>query len=242
MNCKIYPFMLALTIACSPASPEADNPSGDQQSSGAASDDASQTHATSSTDSTGGQDESWPDVTEQDLSDADVDPEIDDEQAAPTRSYRRMDLDQLRASLSLVFGGLSWQEKNQDKLLQLAPTLGYPDYVEITQEDLTYSLLFAKFLDDAARALCSQRLNLVAKAAASDRRFLLKVEPTDTDATKVKANLRALILLFHGKQLEDNTLESWYQLFSSIAATSDALAAWQGVCVALVIHPDFATY
>ena len=64
----------------------------------------------------------------------------------PSRLRQRMNLDQLAATISRTTGGLAWTEgtgANQtDLLTELAPTLGKPDYVQITQEDLSPSSLF----------------------------------------------------------------------------------------------------
>jgi hypothetical protein len=71
------------------------------------------------------------------------------------RPRRRMNLEQLDRAIQQVSGGLMWSERrnNNDVNLfeSLSSTLGKPDFIEQTHEDLTPSSLFIKFLDDAAR-------------------------------------------------------------------------------------------
>ena len=63
------------------------------------------------------------------------------------RHRRRMDLDQLSQALAQVSGGLVWlDEEGEDMFELLGPTLGKPDYRDITTEDLSPSMLFQKFL------------------------------------------------------------------------------------------------
>ena len=78
----------------------------------------------------------------------------------PWRERRRMDVDQLEASLREVTGGIGWERMNGDGTVrtryfrEYADTLGMPDYINSSAEDLSVSLLFQKFLDDAARSAC----------------------------------------------------------------------------------------
>ncbi|MEZ4467376.1 MAG: hypothetical protein R3F43_23755 [bacterium] len=57
-------------------------------------------------------------------------------------------------------GGTGWTETRGatevDLFEELAATLGRPDYVQVTTEDLDPSALFLKFLDDAARSVCAR--------------------------------------------------------------------------------------
>ena len=81
----------------------------------------------------------------------------------PHRARRRLNLDQLDRALEQAVG-LPWVERrggvDVHQLTTLASTLGKPDYLQQTVEDLTPSALFLKFLDDAARELCFKRAEL----------------------------------------------------------------------------------
>lgn len=163
------------------------------------------------------------------------------------RGLRRMDLDQLSASIERVTGGVAWLDPNgTDYFETYAATLGKPDFGQRTQEDLRPSALFQKFLGDAARATCTEA---VGGEFAGERtpHLLGDVPPTATWATDralIEGNLRELVLDFHGVDLPegDGRLQPWAFLFESTEHTSDsALEAWTAVCVGLMTHPAFYT-
>ena len=75
----------------------------------------------------------------------------------PKRVRKRLNIDQLGNAILSATGGLKWVQDNDDDLLQtLAFTLGKPDYLEVTAEDLGSTVLFMKFLEDAAGSVCRQ--------------------------------------------------------------------------------------
>ncbi len=161
---------------------------------------------------------------------------------APTRARRRMDLDQLSASLSRVTDGLGWTEggpgAERDQLEELSSTLGKPDYVEITTEDLEPSALFQKFLDDAARSICAKVVDRDRGAAPAERLLAREGETVD-------GSLRRLLLRFHGRHLSVDApeLEHWRWLVRSTAHVAGSEEeAWRAVCVGLLTHPDFYSY
>ncbi|MCB9595346.1 MAG: hypothetical protein H6719_21685 [Sandaracinaceae bacterium] len=185
---------------------------------------------------------------------------------APWRARRRMDIDQLDTSIRAVTGGIGWEawstptdgapfvrERYFDTYRD---TLGVPDYINSSTEDLSVSLLFEKFLDDAARDVCAR---LAAREAGSGRVYdgdaqgvfaPAIVESPDNTPAEVSEALANLLLRFHGRSLEptDPQLAPWIDLHGRlVAATADAdppapQRVWGGVCVALITHPDFYTY
>jgi hypothetical protein len=164
------------------------------------------------------------------------------------RPMRRMDIDQLNASIRAATGGIGWEINGVDQLEDLAGTLGRPDYAESTNEDLSPGLLFQKFLDDAANAVCEELVATEAVGGASNV-FLVHVTLNDTSLSapdKVQSNLQAALLRFHGHALEDGDpqLESWRWLFDTTVDVTggDTLAGWRSVCIGLITHPDFAMY
>jgi hypothetical protein len=164
------------------------------------------------------------------------------------RPMRRMDIDQLNASLRAVTGGIGWEVNGVDQLEDLASTLGRPDYDQSTAEDLSPSLLFQKFLDDAANAACQELVDREA-TGSPDNVFLVHVTPQDTSLSNpdaVTANLQGALLRFHGHALDaaDPQLEAWRWLFDTTVEVTggDTLAGWRAVCIGLVTHPDFAMY
>ena len=168
------------------------------------------------------------------------------------RSRRRLDLDQLDATIRRVTGGLGWTEmrgNTEVNLLQeLSGTLGKPDFLTLTQEDLEPSAMFQKFLGDASRSVCTRLLAREATAAPRDRVFLVNVDPTDTWATsqaRIQQNVRTLLLRFHGRALGTSApeLASWYWLYESAEhVTRSPTEAWRTICVGLLTHPDFYSY
>jgi hypothetical protein len=170
----------------------------------------------------------------------------------PPRARRRMNLDQLDAAMRQASDGIGWTERrgNTDVNLfvELSATLGKPDYIQITTENLEPSALFLKFLDDAARSVCARMIERDLDAGAGA--LLHAVGPDDDfDAAPaaVDANLRHLLARFHGRLVpEDGAgphLAPWRWLFRSAAFVGgDPLAGWNAVCVGLFTHPDFYSY
>ncbi len=168
------------------------------------------------------------------------------------RGRRRMDIEQLDASIQRVTGGIAWTESGagSDNLFEeMSVTLGVPNYIDSTQEDLSVSLLFEKFLGDAARSVCSELVIREQTAASEERVLLVHVGPEATpadDPETIAVNLRYLLLRYHGQDLSegDPRVTPWTWLFESSFHVSggDTMAAWQAVCVALITHPDFYSY
>lgn len=166
---------------------------------------------------------------------------------APWANRRRMDIDQLDASMQRVVG-LAWEDSaGRNQFVELASTLGKPDYIDSTQEDLTVSLLFQKFLGDAARDVCERRAD---GEADGDLEPLLMSHVTaettvETDAAAVDANLAELLLRFHGQSVapDSDRMNPWRWLFTStVHVTEDPVLGWRAVCVGLLTHPDFYSY
>ena len=164
-----------------------------------------------------------------------------------------MDADQLNASIRSVTGGIGWDVVENgrmvDKLDALAASLGKPDYIQNTSEDLSPNLAFTKFLGDAARAVCTQLAEKEGGLGASEENHLFvhldantspEAEPGAADK-----NLQTLVRNFHGRRLgtESAELERWRFLLKSAYKTSGtAPGAWTAVCVGLITHPDFYLY
>jgi hypothetical protein len=177
------------------------------------------------------------------------DPRPIDLGTGPARPRRRMDIDQLDQTLRSVTGGIGWVDSSgRDLFVTNRETLGVPDWVSFTNEDLEASALFVKFLDDAARSACTTLIDRDADAAAADRVFFVHAEPTamlPADQAAIDENLSYLLLRYHGRRVAVGSEEMlpWRGLYRDArAATDDPNIAWRTVCVALVDHPDFYTY
>jgi hypothetical protein len=173
-----------------------------------------------------------------------------------TRPRRRMDVDMLDRAFRDVLGGLTWTvvsgSTRTDQFPLLAETLGKPNYIDTTIEDLNTTPLFAKFLGDAARKACADRVSadlaLLRSPSASQAVLFGSLRLEDTPATAsaaLDARLEALLLRFHGRVLRPDApgFEEWRWLLASSYQLTDRMdTAWQAVCVALLTHPDFYTY
>ncbi len=166
-----------------------------------------------------------------------------------SRERRRMNIDQLQTSMEQVSGGIGWTEERDgetvDLFAQLSVTLGKPDYLASTHEDLVPGLLFQKFLDDASKSICTDLVAAEQNRGESERVFLVHADLDDGPASsEVEANLRSALLRFHGTDLPsgDDALDPWLELYSDAAAYSDSEQAWTLVCVSLFTHPDFYSF
>ena len=142
------------------------------------------------------------------------------------RDWRRMDVDQLAASIERVTGGIQWTEtdgRDEVNLFEaLASTLGKPDYIEATHEELKPTLLFQKFLGDAANSVCTKLMKREVSSEPAERIFLVEVTPEDTYATNpegVARNMSAALLRFHGREigLDSPEMSQWIWLYESLA-------------------------
>ena len=169
------------------------------------------------------------------------------------RKWRRMNIDQLSASLQKISGGIGWVELDEngepyDVFERLAGSLGKPDFLNSNVEDLEPLMLFQKFLDDAAISVCDQWIERERTQSAQNRLLLVHVDFDDTPESapvEVEANMRRALLRFHGKAIPegDPMVEPWLTLLQTIYQNSgDMGTAWRGACVAMFTHPDFYTF
>jgi hypothetical protein len=168
----------------------------------------------------------------------------------PSRPRRRMDLEQLDASIHRATGGVGWDDGNGNSILIAnGSTLGLPDYLRSTSEDLNTSAIFLKFLSDAAQATCS---TLVARETepTTTQGVLFGQAPSNAtmsaDGPRIRAQLARLLLRFHGRRVRSEApeLERWSELYANARALrpEEPTAGWRMVCVALLTHPDFYSY
>ncbi len=180
-------------------------------------------------------------------------------------SSQRVTIAQLRGTLPVALGydltgqPITWVYPNGRPGLDVVSlTLGEPNYIDTTEEDLSASPLYLKFMDDLARDACDRGLRAdYARNAAADRALLRYVEAADTvssNASGVNQNLRYLKLRFHGVKIDeadDAAIAPLRDLFargvqsSAGAATptaNDVKEGWRVVCNALLTAPEFHIY
>ena len=159
------------------------------------------------------------------------------------RDRHRVDIDQLDTLITQATGfawdGGAWVGNYFDKY---ADSLGRPDYYKSVKEERNPNLLFMKFLSDASKFTCAAMMDNEIEVDATTRIFLKEIDPGETDSQKVSANMRHVLLRFHGRSYSDGDpeLEPWITLFNDgLLIEGDANIVWEGICVALIRHPDF---
>lgn len=184
----------------------------------------------------------------------------------PSAAIRRLSLAQLRASLPVLFGTeedgvtpITWRMPDGKVGLNvMAGSLGEPDYIEITEENLEPSPMYAKFMDDLARDVCDRALRAdVTRPAGATRVLAREADFGDTvasDAAAIDDNVRYLLLRLHAVKAaagDDELVTPWRAVFAEATADAqdaglddDAATAegWRAVCVGLVVAPEFHLY
>lgn len=182
--------------------------------------------------------------------DTPLDPLVPPPEVRP-RGRARLDIDQIDLAFQTTLGGITWTRRSGNvdvnQFKALSETLGVPDFIDTTVEDLAATPLFSKFLGDAARKACADRI--AADLAITTGRILMGDVPLDATLAShpeaIEAQISSLLLRFHGQTLRpaDPGFGEWRWLFqSSTQLTGSSTTAWQAMCVALITHPDFYTY
>jgi hypothetical protein len=176
------------------------------------------------------------------------------EQALMVRAPGRMTIEQLARSIPVVTGGLRWMEDfgtgPVDMLEVLAPTLGAPDYLLVTEENLEPTIIVAKFMQDASHRICTRWIEADRMATPAERTFVRHDDWDSLADADVNHTLRMLQLRFFAKHVpadQDAPIADLRELFqnaSSTAATpaNKARDGWLAVCIALMTDPEFILY
>ena len=161
----------------------------------------------------------------------------------PYRNKKRMSVAQIQASMEKVSGGITWKSNNQFLWEKYSRTLGVPDYQQSVTEDLSPSIMFQKFLDDAAVHTCTNWINN--EINNGERLFFSEIEPTDTDAVKTRLNIAYLQQRIHGQRIDPDAaiIDAYVEMHELVMQrTSNLQSAWKTVCVGFFTHPDFYIY
>ncbi|SRR5712692_8164520 len=192
-------------------------------------------------------------------------PPLDRPTVIASAASQRVTIAQLRGALPVALGddlagnGITWVYPNGRPGLDVVSlTLGEPNYIDTTEEDLSPSPLYLKFMDDLARDACDRVLLAdYGRSASADRALLRYVDLSDTATSNrsgVDQNLRYLKLRFHGVKVaeaDDAPIGPLRNLFtqgvqgSAGAASStanDVKEGWRVVCNALLTAPEFHIY
>ena len=182
-----------------------------------------------------GPSDSLPDVSESELGEGVVDaPDV-----STGRQLKRMTIPQVRDSMKQISGNIPWGDDDASNWDAYADTLGVADYQLRVESDRSPSVMFQKFLDDAATDTC------LAWVGAEDGTFFAADDPTSLLRSDVRANIVGLRWQVQGKAKDDSApiIDDYEQLFFTAYERSGAHErAWQTVCVAMFTHPDFFMY
>ena len=182
-----------------------------------------------------------PGVSSSEVGAADAAPEPEGDH----RALKRMSVAQTRTAMEQLSGGIEWAEGSAVLWESYAATLGVADHQTRLRDNLDPSIMYQKFLDDAAVQTCTAWVAGEADGTRTPRGFFVAIEPDATDAASVRANLVRLRQLVHAEQSEDTdpVVDGLEVVFDTVLRrTSDPVAAWTTVCVGLFTHPDFFTY
>lgn len=183
-----------------------------------------------------------PGVSSDTVADADAHPLAEQSH----RHLKRMTVAQTRAVMEQLSGNIPWVDDSGDNLWDVyAETLGVADYQTRLKDNLDPSIMFQKFLDDAAVHTCDAWVVSEAADETGAGRFFTAAGPEATDPTSVTQNLVALRAIVHGETsaATDPIIVNYANLFEvALRRTEDPTAAWTTVCVALFTHPDFFLY
>jgi len=159
------------------------------------------------------------------------------------RNKKRMSVAQIWASMVRVSGGVEWKVGNNFMWEKYSSTLGVPDYQQSVTEDLSPSIMFQKFLDDAAVHTCKHWVD--SEYDGEQRLFFSQIEPGEFDSDKILLNIIALREQIHGRKMDvdDPIIASFVELHQLVMQrTSNLKSAWETVCVGFFTHPDFYIY
>jgi hypothetical protein len=156
-----------------------------------------------------------------------------------TRVLKRMTVAQVRDSMEQITGGIPWGSDARSHWDEYSATLGVADYQLIVKSDSSPTVMFQKFLDDAAGATCQ------AWVAAESGSFFAIESPGSTEREDIRAQVANLRWRIQGRDRAstDAVLDDYEAVFTKVhQRTASTEAAWATVCVALFTHPDFFMY
>ncbi len=162
------------------------------------------------------------------------------------RAPRRITVAQLKASIQTTTG------RQWSQIDSLAASLGKADFALVNAESTEPNLVFAKFLEDGAREVCTAAAAADLTTPLAENRVLSpEVPATITDFSKIdaptaKKNLAYLSTRMWGQPLSGAELETWSASFLTMAARAQVAnkkkEAWGAICIAMMTDPRFITY
>ena len=172
-----------------------------------------------------------PPVTEEEIGEVDW----ENEATEHGRKKKRMSVAQVRDSMERITG-TRWGSSTS-KWDSYADSLGVPDYQQRMSADLSPSVIFQKFLNDAAAESCMEWFATGTSMFAHD--------PLSLALSDIQQNIDTLRWRIQGHEKGGDALilQDYLELHQSVwVRTEDAMSAWHTVCVGMFTHPDFWMY
>ena len=160
------------------------------------------------------------------------------------RKMKRMTIIQISNAMKRVSGGIQWGG-NKSLWEEYSDILGVPDYQNSQDEDRSPSIMFQKFLDDAATYTCQNWIE-AEKSGESDLLFIQDDE--DISRSSVQENIRQFRWQIQGIPFQNTNadqllFDDYESLFFMIHQRSlSTTESWTGICIAMFTHPDFFYY
>lgn len=155
------------------------------------------------------------------------------------RYAHRMSVLQLKATIPLLFNGITWTSGSSNMFDVMSRTLGQADYLQLTFSTRDSTSLFMKFMDDMAGQVCKAAITKDLQTKAMETRSVVRYDD-------VNKTLRFLRLKFHSIYVPESSMESIQQLRTLydrvLAKTKKEATAWEGVCIAVLTAPEFFSY
>ena len=150
-----------------------------------------------------------------------------------SRGPRRMSVDQLERSLDNIGNVPAGTVKLP---VDLAFTLGRPDFRRVTEESLEPSPLFMKFMVDLSVFFCDSIAEAEATRLPADKVF--------TRAAGIDENLSTLLLRFTGIEGEEARpyLTRLRKAYDAGTQSTKKLGGYQAACMSLFNSPEFLLY
>ncbi|MDP6944924.1 MAG: hypothetical protein QF464_12300 [Myxococcota bacterium] len=169
------------------------------------------------------------------------------------RAVHRMTITQLASSIPVITGGIAWEEDfgegPLDMLAILYDTLGGPDYILVTEENLDPSLIVAKFVQDATYRICAKWVERDKARTAQERTLIAHDDWSSRERDDVDASLRRLQLRFFARKIapgDDDAIGPLRTLFETAADAAPAGLetddGWLAVCLAMMTSPEMVLY
>ena len=150
-----------------------------------------------------------------------------------SRGSRRMSVDQLSRSIE-AFGNLPAGSIVIPE--NLALSLGRPDYLQTTEENLDPTPLFMKFMMDLGGIICA--------SLAADEASRPPVDRVFTRFADLEDNLRHAVLMTTGIDGAEATsyVERLTRVYNTARSSGGEARGYEAVCIALFTSPEFLLY